>query len=98
MSVETGVQPQGRLLEGAGQQVRDFIHGDPAGKFPRLRAAHAVAHREDKIAFSGGGLADLAKIMHLMGVEVKPEKGVLVVRADTCPGRSARTIGAAVGR
>ena len=42
-------RPMRRLLEGARQQVRDFLHRDPAGEFPRHRAAHAVAHGEDKI-------------------------------------------------
>ncbi len=79
---EPGAQPLGRLLEGPGQQPRDFFHRDPAGELARLRPAHPVAHRKHEIGMPGRSLADLSQVMNLLRVKLKPEKGILVVGPD----------------
>jgi hypothetical protein len=45
-----GAETGGGLLKGAGQQSRDFIDRDPAGKFARRGTAHSITHGENEIS------------------------------------------------
>src|SRR5260221_6883791 len=80
-----GFESHGRLPEGAGEEVGDFIDGDPAGEFPGLRAAHAVADGENEVGGAGEGFAGFPEVMNLPGVELPGQEGVLVVEADQAP-------------
>ncbi|MEI9998328.1 MAG: hypothetical protein WDO13_03755 [Verrucomicrobiota bacterium] len=72
--LETGLQAQGRLLEGARQGAGDLVDRDAAGEFPRVRAAHAVAHREDEVGRAHGRRAGLAEVEDLPRIELQGRK------------------------
>ena len=71
---EALVEAGGGRLEGTRQQQGDFLHGNLAGIFAGLRAAHAVAHGKGKIVFGRGRLACLAEPVRLPRVKAQAQE------------------------
>jgi len=66
------------------------VHGEAAGEFTGIGAAHAIAHREHEVGLGPAGFTGLAQVVDFPAVKGQGQKGVFIVRADMAAMGQAR--------
>jgi hypothetical protein len=79
--VAAGFQSGGRLLERAGEHLRDFFDGNPAREFASARSAHSVADGKSEVGGRDGGFAKFSQVMNFPRIELKAQKRIFVIGA-----------------